>query len=67
MVLINLKIVIRHWKKILFIAFVATLFLFLKGGFESNDNVENVLVFSLMFFGSFIAVSAFCTAGSKIH
>ena len=67
MVLIYLKIITLHWKKILLIAFIATLFLFFKGGFKSNDNAENVLVFILMLLGSFIAVSAFWTAGSKIH
>lgn len=67
MVLIDLKIITCHWKKILLIAFITTLFLFFKGGFMSNDSIENVLVFSFMFFGLFIAVGSLWTAGSKNH
>ena len=65
MALINLKLVARDWKKILLTAFLVTIFLFLGGAFEKDE--QNISVFSAVLFGSFIAVSVFWSAGFAIY
>lgn len=64
MVLIDLKLIAREWKKILLIAFLATLFLFFGGTFKSDE--QNIFVFTILLFGLFIGVGALWTAGSAI-
>lgn len=64
MVLINLKLIARKWKKILLVAFLATSFLFFSGTFKSEE--QNIFVFAVILFGLFIGVSTLWTAGSAI-
>lgn len=64
MVLIDLKLIARKWKKILLIAFLATIFLFFNGTFKSDE--QNIFVFAVVLFGFFIGVGALWTAGSAI-
>jgi hypothetical protein len=64
MVLIDLKLIGREWKKILLIAFLATIFLFFGGTLKSDE--QNIFVFAILLFGLFIGVSAFWTGGSAI-
>lgn len=66
MVLIDLKLIRREWKKILLIAFVIAIFLFFSGEFKSNDSAENIITFIFMFLGLFIGVGALWTAGNAI-
>ena len=64
MVLIDLKLIAREWKKILLIAFLGTVFLFFSGTFKSDE--QNILVFAVILFGLFVGVSALWTAGAAI-
>ena len=64
MVLIDLKLIAREWKKILLIAFLGTVFLFFSGTFKSDE--QNIFVFAVGLFGLFVGVSALWTAGSAI-
>jgi len=66
MVLIDLKLIRREWKKILLVAFIIAVFLFFAGEFKSNDSTENITTFIFMFIGLFIGVSALWTAGNAI-
>ena len=64
MVLIDLKLIAREWKKILLIAFLATIFLFFGGTLKSEE--QNIFVFIILLLGLFIGVGALWTAGSAI-
>ena len=59
MVLINLKLVARDWKKIVFIAFLITLAFFISDTLSSDE--KNIVSFFGILFGFFIALSAIWT------
>jgi hypothetical protein len=65
MALINLKLVARDWKIILLTAFLVTIFLFLGGAFEKDE--QNISIFLAVLFGAFIAVCVFWSAGFAIY